>query len=246
MTKVGGFTKHSLIDFPSKVAAVVFYNGCNLRCGYCHNAALLGDTDESIQWESVHKYLSKYRKWLDGVVFSGGEATLHPELRRMIEETKALGLAVKLDTNGTRPAIVKDLLESRLLDYVAVDLKTTWDLYPTLGASTAQIDAIKETIGILHSFRSAQAEDQPDVVLELRTTMVPSLVTRKNFTELLKVVPHGIPLFLQQFVPTNALEANYREETTYSQKELYKFCKQGEKKQVDVHLRLGFTERPMH
>ncbi|HUL76589.1 MAG TPA: anaerobic ribonucleoside-triphosphate reductase activating protein [Vicinamibacteria bacterium] len=121
---IGGFHPCSFLDFPGRLSAVVFLRGCNLRCPYCHNRDLLdGDGPPAMDEPALRAFLSARRGRLDGVVFSGGEPTLQPELRPLIEAARALGYRVKLDTNGTRPEVLQELLGDGLLDYVALDLK---------------------------------------------------------------------------------------------------------------------------
>jgi len=123
---IGGFQKQSLIDYASNISAVIFTGGCNFRCNYCHNMQLIGcktDASNNIPEECVFEWLSKNKGLLDAVVITGGEPTLHKALPEFIRKIKQLGLKVKLDTNGTNPALLMHLINEKLVDYVAMDIK---------------------------------------------------------------------------------------------------------------------------
>jgi pyruvate formate lyase activating enzyme len=124
---VGGFIKQSLVDFPGNVAAVIFLAGCNLRCSYCHNTSLVHpDSFKKAEWPKlpdICEWLEQNRTLLDGVVITGGEPTIYPNLPLLVEKINALGLKVKLDTNGTNPKLLKALISEGMVDYVAMDIK---------------------------------------------------------------------------------------------------------------------------
>ncbi|MHA1912316.1 MAG: anaerobic ribonucleoside-triphosphate reductase activating protein [Candidatus Kariarchaeaceae archaeon] len=221
---ISGFNKRSLIDFPSNIASVVFTSGCNLTCGFCHNYSLIShnvDPDSLITWDSVLEYLKKYHRWLDGVVITGGEPLLHKETEQLFRDIKLLNLKTKLDTNGTFPGFLQKLLNEELLDYVAIDLKTSWDKYHLLGASEKQIEKIQETIQICGKYVNDRNRES-FAEIELRTTMVPSLVSWNNFDEILKIVPEKVLLALQQYNPEGAWQEEYQTQK-YSSDELIKF-----------------------
>ena len=160
----GGIQKTSLIDFPGRVGCVLFTAGCNFRCPYCHNPELLSfSTAQVIKKSYVMGFLEERREFLDGVVISGGEPTLHKDLMDFMAEIREMGFEVKLDTNGSRPGVLKQILEQGLADYVAMDLKTDPVLYPEMVCSPAgpeKIEASVQTIldsGIPHEFRTTCA-----------------------------------------------------------------------------------------
>lgn len=175
--RIGGFLKQSLIDWDGKLAAVVFTKGCNFRCGYCHNPSLvvseLLNTTPDVPQEEVLAYLSSRRGWLDGVVVSGGEPTLQNDLPDFLERVRALGLRVKLDTNGTHPEVLSELFRKNLVNFVALDVKhfVTREDYssvtPTVTA--AETEAILGTLALLR--------EHGEVERELRTTLIPGLHT---------------------------------------------------------------------
>ena len=123
---IKGFQGTSLLDYPGRVASLIFWGGCNLTCPFCHNPALVLEPEAcpDLDREELLVDLAARRPFIDGVVISGGEPTLDPELADWLAAVKALGLAVKLDTNGLRPDVLTDLLDRRLVDYLAIDLKT--------------------------------------------------------------------------------------------------------------------------
>ena len=155
---IRGIQKMTLLDFPGKIACTVFLGGCNFRCPYCHNASLVmpGGEADAISLEELLGFLHSRRGRLQGVCISGGEPTLHPDLPELISEIKAMGYAVKLDTNGTNPEMLLSLMNDGLLDYVAMDIKNSPERYPeTVSNSEFEIrnsefiDAVKESAAIL-------------------------------------------------------------------------------------------------
>ena len=164
--RILGLQKLSLLDFPGKVAATVFTGGCNLRCPFCHNAPLVlpGRGTSALDAGGVLDFLASRRGLLDGVVLSGGEPLLQPDAADFLAEVKAMGFAVKLDTNGCHPAALADILDRRLADYVAMDIKNSLEKYPwTVGVpgfDTAPVE------------RSARLLMEGPADYEFRTTLV--------------------------------------------------------------------------
>ena len=160
---IAGFVKNSFVDYPGKIASVIFTRGCNLSCNYCHNFSLIEEriVSTSIQPEEVFAFLSKRKGMIDAVVVSGGEPTLQKNLHAFIEELKAMSLLVKLDTNGTNPDILRSLLEDELLDFIAMDLKAPLSKYERItGTSPLELLSIRESVkvikkcGLEHEFRT--------------------------------------------------------------------------------------------
>ena len=195
---INGFQKMTLLDFPGKVACTVFLGGCNFRCPFCHNAGLvLGSNPESYTEEEILSYLEKRKGLLDGVCITGGEPTLRPDLLPFIEKVKALGFAVKLDTNGTNPALLKELLDNALVDYVAMDIKNSFEKYPeTCGLDVMELDSIKESIALLIGGK---------VDFEFRTTVVSPLHTAEDIEALAKEISGAEKYFIQNFVDSGEL-----------------------------------------
>lgn len=170
---IAGLQKMTLLDFPGKVACTVFLQGCNFRCPFCHNSSLLGaGEDTPISPEELLTFLKKRQGLLDGVCITGGEPTLSPELRPLLQEIKALGFAVKLDTNGSRPEILKELVNDGLVDYVAMDIKNCPDRYrETTGCDRLDLSKIEESMVFLM---------EGDLDYEFRTTVVQEFHTAQD------------------------------------------------------------------
>ena len=173
--RIGGFLKQSLIDWEGRLVAVVFTKGCNFRCGYCHNPSLviprLVECTPDIPSEAVLTYLKARRHWLDGVVVSGGEPTLQPDLVQFLERVQQLGLAVKLDTNGTHPEVLTEQFWKKMVNFVALDVKhfVTQEDYArvTPTVTEAQVEAVRQTLALLR--------EHPEVERQLRTTLIPGV-----------------------------------------------------------------------
>ncbi len=196
---ISGLQKMTLLDYPGKVACTVFLHGCNYRCPFCHNSELLTGRPEPLMTEEeFFQFLSTRKGLLDGVCVSGGEPTLTPTLPEFLKKIKELGFLVKLDTNGSRPAVLKKLVAEGLVDYVAMDVKNSPSLYSqTVGVELKELTAIEESLRFLMEGK---------VDFELRTTLVEPLHTWESIEEmgqwLAKLVPGKKPekLFLQSFV----------------------------------------------
>ena len=196
---IAGLQKMTLLDFPGKVACTLFLQGCNYRCPFCHNSGILsGKGEPYMSTEEFFKFLSTRQGLLDGICVTGGEPTLTANLRELLQGIKALGFAVKLDTNGSRPAVLKDLVEAGLVDYVAMDVKNSPSRYgQTVGLDRFDMTPIEESLRLLIAGSTPY---------ELRTTVVQQLHDEASIEEmgrwLSTLVPGVLPkkLFLQKFV----------------------------------------------
>jgi pyruvate formate lyase activating enzyme len=164
--KIAGMVKNSFVDYPARVACVIFTSGCNDNCFYCHNRALIHDAPSAVSEETLFAFLEKRAGMLDGVVVTGGEPTLQPDLIPFLAKVKALGYLAKLDTNGSRPDVVENVLASGLCDYFAVDYKAPQKRYAEICGRGADAGKVLATIGLL---LRASAE------FEVRTTVIPQL-----------------------------------------------------------------------
>lgn len=176
--KIHGFNTLTLLDYPGKVGATLFLGGCNLRCPFCQNGNLVLRPQEEpwIPEEEVLAFLKKRQGILDGVCISGGEPTLHAELPELAGKIKALGYQIKLDTNGTRPDIIRELQKEGLIDYVAMDIKSSRQNYSKVsGCASLPMDAIRESVELL---RSGKME------YEFRTTVVRELHDAEDFRDI--------------------------------------------------------------
>jgi len=171
---ISGLQKMTLLDYPGKVACTIFTQGCNFRCPFCHNSDLLGsEGPETIPEETLMAFLRKRVGLLDAVCITGGEPTLQPGLEDLIVKIKALGYLVKLDTNGSRPEVLKALVEKNLLDYVAMDIKNSPEKYgATAGVPNMRLDKIEESIQYLLA---------GNVAYEFRTTVMDELHEPEDF-----------------------------------------------------------------
>ncbi|MBS6954297.1 MAG: anaerobic ribonucleoside-triphosphate reductase activating protein [Enterocloster asparagiformis] len=190
--KICGLQKTTLLDFPGHVAATIFTGGCNFRCPFCHNSELLsGSVEAEYETEEVLEFLAKRRGILEGVCITGGEPTLQPDLEDFIRRVRDLGLLVKLDTNGYKPELMKNLCEKGLLDFVAMDIKAGRSSYTTVaGVDGMRLERIDESIRFLLS---------GGVPYEFRTTAVKGLHTEKDFREIGPWIEGCEKYYLQNF-----------------------------------------------
>ncbi|MBQ7112801.1 MAG: anaerobic ribonucleoside-triphosphate reductase activating protein [Clostridia bacterium] len=202
--RIAGLEKCSTVDFPGGLAAVLFAPGCNYRCFYCHNRQILGNPPLLDEAE-VFRFLKKRAGLLDAVVFSGGEPALQSGLADCIREVRALGYKVKLDTNGSRPEVLRSLLSENLLDYAAMDYKAPFGDYPSITGQDAS--GVAESLSLLLAGR---------IPFELRTTVVPML-TETKLKEMAAAVPHNVKWFLQLYRPQQGDEAFLGSLHPYSQ-----------------------------
>lgn len=183
--RIGGYVPCSLSDYPSRISAVVFTQGCNWRCPWCHNPALVYPEKFTapLPEAEVLERLASRRARLDGVVVTGGEPTLQGDLADFLARVKALGFLVKLDTNGSRPHVVRDLLAAGLVDFVAMDIKAPWARYAEAAGVPVDTAALAETVALL---RESGVEHQ------LRTTRWPGLTKDDEpaIVELARGSPH--------------------------------------------------------
>ncbi len=186
--QIAGVNKTSTVDFPGVLSAVLFTPGCNYSCFYCHNRQLLEDAPRQ-DLREVLAFLQKRAGLLDGIVITGGEPTMQEDIADFIAYIKGLGYAVKLDTNGSNPQVVRELLDSGHVDYVALDYKVPFELYGEICGMPA--DGMRETLGLLLD---------SDIKWEARTTMIPQIRPEK-LEEMASAVPVLPRYVLQQYNP---------------------------------------------
>lgn len=202
--RIGGFQSFSLSDYPGMTAAIVFTQGCNFRCPFCHNGTLIpadAEGGSSIPETNILRHLKERRRLLDGVVVTGGEPTMQPDLPRFIRRIREMGYAVKLDTNGSRPKVLRRLLAGNLLDYVAMDIKAPPACYDRLTGVASPVRAVKTSIRLIA--RSGIAH-------EFRTTVVKPLLSESDIHAIREMVPVGSPHTLQDFNPEHAYDPALR------------------------------------
>ena len=227
--KIAGFQLNSFIDYPGKIAAIIFLGGCNFVCYYCHNNHILCGSSNKIEFAEVLEKLGEQVGFLDGVVISGGEPTLHPHLVEIVTQIKGLGFLVKLDTNGTDSATLMDLVEKGLVDYVAMDIKAPLDKYPDIVGTSVDVAEIQKSIDFLKSGK---------VDYMFRTTLVPVL-TERDVLNIGKLINGAEVLQLQQFVPNDFSNSRKVVHLPYAKKMGEEFAKKLQKHCKKVVLR-GF------
>ncbi len=218
--KIGGLLKFSLIDFPGKLSAVIFTQGCNFRCPYCHNSELVlpEKMQAPIPESEVLAFLQERRGKLQGVVVTGGEPTLQNDLIDFMQQIRDMGFLLKLDTNGSNPEVLREIIHLGLVDYVAMDIKAPMDKYEFVTGAMDIEAKIKRSINII---LTSQLEH------EFRTTLAPKLVSREDIEKIKPLINGSNRYVVKNFIPgENVLDLNlakepvtpYREEIIQLQK----------------------------
>ena len=217
--KIAAINKFTLLDYPGKTAAIVFTAGCNMRCGYCHNSQFVVPEKINelkgnfIAFEAVEKFLSTRQKFLEGVVFSGGEPTMYPDLSDCIKRVKKRGYLVKLDTNGTNPQMLKQLINEQLIDFVAMDLKSSFEGYSELTKIT-DTDTIEKSIQIL-------LENKIDY--EFRSTILPRYHSLERLHQMGFLIKGAKKWALQNFRNVSVLKEDFRHFQGFTPQKLAQF-----------------------
>ncbi len=219
----GGFEKFTLIDYPGKIACMVYTIGCNFRCPYCHNPELVDETVEiRFSEQEIIDFLKKRKKILDGIVITGGEPTIHDDLLDFMKKVKDLGFLVKLDSNGTNFEMLKKAINKNLVDYVAMDIKSPMSKYSQTVARPVDVESIQKSINLLMSSK---------IEYEFRTTVIKSLLSEKDIEEIGRQIHGAKKYYLQKFIPTKLLNPQFRRKVTYSDEE-FKIFQRSLKKHV--------------
>lgn len=189
-----GLEKLSLVDYDNKVSCILFKQGCNFRCPFCHNSSLVTHLKENteIPFEEILTYLRKRKGVLDAVVISGGEPTLDLKLKDEIRKIKEIGYLIKLDTNGTHPEVIMDLLENHLLDYIAMDIKNSFEKYPpTIGVDNYEKEKILQSIDLIISSK---------IDYEFRTTLIEEFHSLEDMNKIGEIIKGAKKFYLQKFI----------------------------------------------
>lgn len=222
-----GLTKTTLLDYPEKVAATVFTGGCNFRCPFCHNGPfVLNPANEvRIPKEDIIEYLIKRKNVLEGVCITGGEPTINCDLEDFIKEIKEIGYLVKLDTNGTHPDMLLGLIEKKLIDYVAMDIKNSREKYCiTASCEESLIDKVERSVELLKQGR---------IGYEFRTTVVRELHDRNDIENIASWIGKGSKWYIQSYAESdNVIEKRF---SAYTKDELIKLTQNIEG--IDIVLR---------
>jgi len=188
--KIGGFQKTSLLDYPDMISSIVWTVGCNFNCPFCYNTELVNGTAQSISEKQIFDHLNTRKGIVEALVISGGEPFLQKDLDVFCNKIKKLNLLIKIDTNGSFPDKLKELIHKKLVDYVAVDIKAPKDKYEKLVGAKIDIKQIQNTIDILQN---------SNVDYEFKTTFVPKFLIKKDILEIAKWLKGSKKFYLQQF-----------------------------------------------
>ncbi|PIS13501.1 MAG: anaerobic ribonucleoside-triphosphate reductase activating protein [Candidatus Tagabacteria bacterium CG09_land_8_20_14_0_10_41_14] len=221
---IGGFQKFSLIDYPDKISAVVFTRGCNFRCPYCHNPELVdlgrtGSDTNDIKEKEIFSFLKNRRGKLDAVVITGGEPTLQPDLPEFIEKIKKMGFLIKMDTNGSKPKVIKKVIDSRLADYLAMDIKAPLRKYYLFSVPKTDLNSIRQSIELIMN---------SGVNYEFRTTVLKSLLAKEDILKIAELIKGSRLYVLQPFVSSKALDSSCFVQENYSDEEFEELRKTSE------------------
>jgi pyruvate formate lyase activating enzyme len=219
MASIKGLQKTSLVDFPPYLSCTIFISTCNFKCGFCYNVDLVKDSKEinEISEEEILKFLEKRKKVLDGVCITGGEPTLYKNLKEFVEKIKKLNYKVKLDTNGTNPKILKELIKEDLLDYIAMDIKSSKERYEKAAGCKVDLKKIQESIDLIRNSK---------LKYEFRTTIHPSIFDEKDALSIGKWLKNSKKYAIQQFTKKQTtLDPKFMKTKPYDIEELKRFKK---------------------
>ncbi|MFA5986483.1 MAG: anaerobic ribonucleoside-triphosphate reductase activating protein [Parcubacteria group bacterium] len=231
---ISGVQPFTLLDYPDKVAAIIFTPGCNMRCRFCHNKEFVLPQEivklrpSFISEKTILNFLRSRKGKLDGLVISGGEPTVQPDLKEFIKKVRALGYLVKLDTNGNLPDVLISLIKEHLVDYVAMDVKTTPQRYKELAGDLANPKNIVKSINLLK---------KNSVPYEFRTTVIDGVHTEEIVKEMAQLLEGSDKLYLQTFRPEVTLDPAFEKKKPLSQEKMNTFVdifKKADIKIVDI------------
>lgn len=230
---IGGLEKLTLLDYPDHLAAIIFTQGCNFRCHFCYNPLLVmplqgGDEKNKkekgfsqLSLKNLFLFLTERFGRLEGVVITGGEPTLHPDLPSFIKKIKKIGYLVKLDTNGTNPDMLAGLIKDKLIDYIAMDIKAPLARYSEIVGVAADCKNIEKSVNMIIN---------SGLPYEFRTTVVPGLLEKPDFEEMGRAIKGAKKWYLQNFKSdTGLVDDNFKEKPGYTAKEMAEFAAIGKK-----------------
>lgn len=209
--KIIGMEKSSFIDYPNKICTVYFTSGCNFRCPYCHNFPTVEGKGDLIKEEEIFIYLKKRKKFIDAVCISGGEPTLQQDLDMFIGKLKDEGFFIKLDTNGTNPKMLQELIDKKLIHYIAMDIKGPLHKYSLLAGKSVEINLIEKSINIIKA---------ADIDYEFRTTICKELLSLDDIKDIAKLLEGSKAYYLQNFKDGDTVLCGKGKLTPYHKKEL--------------------------
>ena len=214
---IGGFQKTTLLDYPGNVSAIIWTVGCNFRCPFCYNINLVNKKSDLFSEADILNFLEKRKNFLDGLVISGGEPFLQKDLKNFCKKVKKLGYKIKIDTNGTYPEKLKELIEEKLVDYISMDVKAPKEKYDKLSGVKTDLEKIDKSIRTIQN---------SDVEYEFKTTIVPNYLEKKDIIDLSKWIKYSKRYFLQQFKNDKPLiSADLKKIKPYNEKYLQNILK---------------------
>jgi pyruvate formate lyase activating enzyme len=215
--EIGGLQKTTLIDYPGKIACTIFLIGCNFRCPFCYSAELVLPekikNQPRIDEKELFRFLKERRKYLEGVVICGGEPTIHSDLSDFLLQIKKMGYLIKLDTNGTQPDIIKKLIDKKLVDYIAMDIKAPLEEEKYAVASGVKVDLekIRQSIALIKN---------SGIDYEFRTTVVPTIHQLEDLLNIAQAIAPAKKFYLQNFRPEKTLNENLLQVKPFSETDL--------------------------
>jgi pyruvate formate lyase activating enzyme len=242
--KIGGLQKLTLVDYPGKVAATVFLIGCNFKCGFCHNPELVNPekikTQPQISEKEFFDFLNEKKGLIEGVCITGGEPTIQPDLYDFIQKIKEKGFLVKLDTNGSMPEVLSKLVNEHLVDFIAMDIKTSIDVKVKSQKSKVKKYNIATgtKVNIDNIIRSVELIKNSGIDYEFRTTVVPGLVEKEDIERTGEWLRGAKKIVLQQFQNKKVLDKNFEKTQPYQDKILKEFARILGKYIKEVELRI--------
>ncbi len=217
--QIGGFEKFTMVDYPGKLATTVFTVGCSFRCPFCHNPELVSSIKyqvSSIAEKEFFKFLEDRRGKLEAVCVTGGEPTIQPDIIEFIEKIKKMGFLVKLDSNGTRPDVLRNIINKKIVDYIAMDIKNTPEKYSQTVGVRVDIERVKLSVKLIIN---------SGIDYEFRTTVVPGFHDEKDFDKIAEWIGGARAYFLQEFRDFKVLDLRIKEKTQGKKVDLEKIKK---------------------
>jgi len=224
-----GLEKFSLVEWPGKITAIIFTGGCNFRCPFCHNPELVTDLAKTpaYPWEEIEKFLDKKVGWVDAIMITGGEPTIHADLPKVLKIIKGKGYLTGIATNGSNPEMLQKIIEDKLVDRICMDVKSSLEKYPEACGSKVDMETIKKSAEIIKS---------GGVEYEFKLTLVPGLVQKEDMAKIGGQVKGAKKLTLQQFRPLKALDKSYENKVPYGKDEIAAMAKELESYVSGVNL----------
>jgi len=217
--KIKGFIKTTFIEYPGKIASMIFLPNCNFRCSFCFNPELIDDNEKikDVDEKEVFDFLEKQKKWIDALVISGGEPTLDKDLPEFIKKIKKMGFLVRIYTNGSNPEMLKQLIDEKLIDSIAMDIKAplTEESYEAITNVKDMLEKVRKSISLIMN---------SGLEYEFRTTVVPGLHSENDIEEIAKYIKNAKLFVLQKFLPENALDSKLKKLKTQTDEEMEKLA----------------------